>query len=144
MTRVVEERTQVIRIMFRHPSRYAKVASDAGCADALRAILYWTIASQGHVTEHRVWNEAEQARFLEHHQPWPPDKEAFVRQYYRRVAREVSRWRDDCALFTFGYLVRKFAENVLKERKRETEILVSSFFNLTVNVIQRVEFARQP
>jgi len=139
--RVDEERVQVIRVLFRLPSRYASVAREAGCADVLRAIHYWCIASQGHLSEHRVWSAAEQARFMEHHKPWPPEKESFATTYFSRVAREVSKWRDDCALFVFGYLVRKFAEKVLEERRKETEIWVTSFFNLTVNVIKRVEFA---
>lgn len=142
--RVDEERTQVVRIMFRLPSRYARTAHAAGCADVLRAILYWTISSQGHTLEHRVWSEAEQGRFIEHHQPWPPHKEAFATQYYRRIAQEVAKWRDDCALFVFGYLVRKFAEKVLEERKRETEIWIASFFNMTVNVMKRVEYVTEP
>lgn len=142
--RIDEERVQVIRILFRLPSRYTKVAKNAGCSDVLRAIHYWTIASQGHVFEHRLWGEAEQGRFLHHHAPLPPHKEAFATHYYRGIATEVARWRDDCALFVFGYLVRCFAEKVLAERKRETEIWVTSFFNLTVNVIKRVEFVHQP
>lgn len=137
--RLVEERTQVIRLMFRLPSTYEEEARHAGCFDVLRAIIYWTIGIQGSLNEHRSWSRAEQARFMVHHTPWPKKKAAFARRYFARVAKEVEKWIDDCGLFIFGYLVRKFAENVLKEKEEEAEIWVTSFFTLGVNVIKRVE-----
>jgi hypothetical protein len=49
----------------------------------------------------------------------------------------VAKWADDCALFIFGYLVKKFAENVLEEKTKEQVIWVTSFFDLTINEIKR-------
>ena len=134
-----EERTQLVRLMFRLPSTYLQEARDAGCFDVFRAILYWSISSQGHLDGHVLWNKAEEKLFVQHHHPWTKAKRAFVRKYFVPIAKEVGKWIDDCALFIFGYLVRKFAENVLVEKAEEKEIWVTSFFNLTLNVIKSVE-----
>ena len=141
---VVEERTQVVRIVFRLPSRYDQEARDAGCFDVLRAIVFWTMAIQGSLDEHQSWSTHEHARFMAHHTPWPRRKAAFARRVFAPVAKDVEKWIDDCALFTFGYLVRKFAENVLAEGKREEQIWVTSFFTLGVNIVKRIEHAPEP
>lgn len=49
---------------------------------------------------------------------------------------EVVKWIDDCALFVFGYLVRKFWKEVVKQRSREDEIWVTSFLNLDINAVK--------
>lgn len=137
--RLIEESTQVVRIMFRFESAYAEKAMAAGCSDVLRAIFFWTISSQGNLNEHVPWSKHEQARFMAHHQPWPKKKRAFSEKHFAAIAKEVKKWVDDCALFVFGYLVRQFAENVLRKKLHEEEIWVTSFFNLTVNVVKRVQ-----
>lgn len=136
---IYDERTQVIRLMFRLPSVYTKEAINADCFDCLRSMLFWCIESQGNLDEHVKWGKAEENRFINHHRPWPKHKLAFVRRYFKLVAKEVSKWRDDCALLIFGHLVKKFSESVLKEGVKEQVIWVTSFFNLTINETQRVE-----
>ena len=77
---VAEERTQVVRIMFRLPGRYDHEAREAGCFDVLRAIVFWTMAIQGSLDEHQSWSKHEYARLLAHHAPWPRRKAAFARR----------------------------------------------------------------
>lgn len=135
-----DERTQVIRIIFRLPSRYLQEALQAECFDVLRSMLFWCITNQGNLDEHVWWGKAEQRRFIARHKPWPTKKKlAFAEKYFNPVAKEVAKWRDDCALFIYGYLVKNFAESVLEKRKKEQVIWVTSFFNLTINEIRRVE-----
>lgn len=137
---LAEELTQIIRIMFRLPSTYLQEATEAGCFDVLRSMLIWCIANQGNLDEQVWWGKAEQSRFIVRHRPWPSKKKlAFAKQYFKPVAKEVAKWRDDCALFIYGFLVRTFARNVLKKGTKEQVIWVTSFFNLTINEIQRVE-----
>lgn len=136
----IEERTQVIRIMFRLPSRYLQEAVQSECFDVLRSMLFWCITNQGNLDEHVWWGKAEQRRFIARHKPWPTKRKlAFTEKYFRPVAKEVAKWRDDCALFIYGYLVKNFAANVLVKGTKEQVIWVTSFFNLTINEIQRVE-----
>ncbi len=133
----IEEATQIIRIMFRFESSFVQQAIDAGCADVLRAILFWVINQQGRLEEHRIWSKAEQSQFIARHRPWPKHKEAFVKKNFFDIVREVGKWIDDCQLFVFGYLVRKFWERVVEEKLYEEEIWVASFYNLIVSVVKR-------
>lgn len=57
------------------------------------------------------------------------------RYIFQSIARAAAKWIDDCALFIFGYLVGNFSQNVLDRNKKEEEIWVASFFELTLNVI---------
>ncbi len=143
---VAEERTQVIRIMFRLPSAYVQEATEAGCFDVLRSILFWCISQQGNLDEYVLWDKAEQESFITHHRQLLKNKKklAFAKRYFISVAKEVDKWRDDCALFVFGYLVRNFAEKVIFEQKDEDEIWVASFFNLTLNIFKKMKQPTQP
>lgn len=135
----IEERTQVIKVVFRLPSVYTNEATEANCFDVLRSMLFWCIESQGNLDEHVEWGKAEEKRFINRHRPWLKRKLAFARKYFKPVAKEVAKWRDDCALLIFGHLVKEFSENVLKEGVKEQVIWVTSFFDLTVNETRRVE-----
>ena len=137
--RIDEERTQIIRIMFRLPSAYAKEATQARCFDVLRSMLYWLIARQGNLYDHRMWSEKEQEIFINSQHPWTSHKLEFVGKYFPLVAKEVVKWRDDCRLFVFGFLVRRFANSVLQEGRREEEIWVTNLFNLNINMVKRVK-----
>lgn len=142
--KVYEERTQIVRVMFRLPSAYTQEAIDAECFDVLRSMLYWSISSQGSLAGHELWDVQREELFIAHHKPWTEKKLAFAKKYFAPVAREVKKWLDDCALFIFGYLVRQFAANVIIKKEEEQEIWVTSFFNLTVNVVQRTKQQVQP
>lgn len=137
---VYEEATQVVRIMFRKESRFVKAAERAeggDCKDVLRAIWYWAISDAGTLIEHVPWGVEEKARFIERHKPISDSKQAFAETFFESIVKEVAKWIDDCALFVFGYLVRIFSENVLKEQLTEEEIWVTSFFDLNVNRVTR-------
>ncbi len=135
---VYEELTQVVRIMFRLPKTHEKEADEAGCQDVLRSIIYWCIENHGNLDEHRLWDEEEQEIFIAYRQVWIDKKLEFAKKYFNPIAKQVARWIDDCALFVFGYLVKKFADNVLVEKQHEEEIWVTSLFNLTVNVVKKL------
>lgn len=134
-----EEATQVARIIFRQESGFRKVAEEAGCEDVLRAIRFWIIDGPAGFTETEPWGPQEQACFLARLEPVSDTKRAFVERFFAPIAREAVKWIDNCALFVFGYLVRKFSEKVLAEHLTEEEVWVTSFFNLTVNVVKRTE-----
>ncbi|MGH2638485.1 MAG: hypothetical protein ACRDF4_04285, partial [Rhabdochlamydiaceae bacterium] len=70
------------------------------------------------------------------HGPWPKHKLQFVKEHFEPIAKEVAQWMDDCWLFMFGYLIRQFAQKVLEINRPEEEIWVTSFFNLTINVMK--------
>lgn len=137
--KVYEEATQVVRIMFRFQSSYYDAAKKENCLDILRAIIFWAITKQDLLDEHNLWDVKQYDEFFERHRPWPKRKLAFTKKYFTLITKEIQKWLDDCVLFIFGYLVRQFSESVLYENLPEEEIWVSSFFNLTVNVVKKVK-----
>ncbi len=136
---VYEEAVQVVRIMFRFASSFAHTAEEAGCSDVLRCILVWLMSRQGRIAGHKMWFESEKRLFLKNQPPFPKRKHDFVERYFTDIAREVNRWLDDRGLFTFAYLVHKFAENVLAEQLYEQEIWVTNLFNHNLIVASRIE-----
>lgn len=141
-----EETTQVVRIMFRFQSsaKIQKAADKAQCHDVLRAILFWVIAQQGRLDDHKGWSDAEKTTFIQRHEPWSDDKRVFVEQYFTEIAREAAQWSGNRALFIFGYLVRKVWERIIEEKMFEAEIWVTSFFDQQLNVIERVKTKPPP
>ncbi len=135
--RVYEEATQVIRIMFRKDSRYARLAEEADCDDVLRAIRFWAIIESGALIRHIPWGLEERTRFMIRHEPMADYERIFVEHNFEPIVKEAVRWIDDCALFVFGYLVRNFCESVLERNLPEEEIWVTSFFDLTVNRVRK-------
>ena len=119
--KMYEEATQVVRLMFRFESFFTNQALVAKCQDVLRSILFWSISRQARLSEQKPWSRAAQTQFTEEHKPWPKKKLGFVGQHFAGITREVAKWIDDVGLFVFGYLVRKFSENVLTERLYEEE-----------------------
>ena len=119
--KMYEEATQVVRIILRfvRSAKYEALRTQAelaGCGDVLRSILYWVITRLGRLDEEK--------------------KRAFVQEHFGTIAKEAQRWVDDGALFIFGYLVRQFWEQVLKEGLSEEEIWITSLFTMNVNVIK--------
>ncbi|MDO8530228.1 MAG: hypothetical protein Q7S10_02370 [bacterium] len=135
--KAIEEATQVVRIMFRFNSSFAEKVAQEGCSDVLRAIIFWIIGQRGHLEDHAPWSKAEQKQFMARHVPWPKHKELFARKYFPEIARETIKWIDDRALFVFGYLVRKFWQQVVAENLKEDEIWVTTFFDMGLNVVQQ-------
>ncbi|MBI2033532.1 MAG: hypothetical protein HYT13_00310 [Candidatus Liptonbacteria bacterium] len=134
-----EERTQVIRLMFRFDSSLSALADEAGCGDALRIIHLWFMDHRFYrLWEQKPWDAAEKKRLLDSRSPWPARKRKFVEKHFEAAIRESVKWLDDCALFTYGYLVRNFWEIVLERGRREDEIWVTSLFGLNLNVVKRL------
>ncbi|HEX4104000.1 MAG TPA: hypothetical protein VHZ04_00790 [Candidatus Paceibacterota bacterium] len=132
-----EERTQVIRLMFRFKSGYASVARKRHCSDVLRSILFFVMHERGHIAGEAPWDASTKERFMTTHEPWSsPAKRKFAKRYFPRIAAEVRKWIDDCGLFTFGYLVRELSDKVLEVKRPEEEIWVATFFDLLLNVVK--------
>ncbi|MBI3332389.1 hypothetical protein HYZ99_05555, partial [Candidatus Peregrinibacteria bacterium] len=139
-----EEATQVIRIMFRFVEtkpykKLEKEARKAGCTDVLRSIVYWVIPRLGRISEETGWSPDECKLYLNNHTAWTEPKRAFTEKHFSSIAKEVQRWHDDCVLFLFGYLVRKFWQNLIAQELYEEEIWVTSHYTMNLNVIKRVE-----
>ncbi|TSC84158.1 MAG: hypothetical protein G01um101417_314 [Parcubacteria group bacterium Gr01-1014_17] len=137
--KMYEEAVQVVRIMFRFQSSFALVAEKEGCSDVLRCMLVWLATRQGRLAGHKIWFESEKRLFVTNQPPFPKRKRAFVEQHFASIAREVNKWIDDRGLFTFAYLVHKFAENVLAEQLYEKEIWATNLFNQNLIITSRVE-----
>lgn len=134
---MIEEATQVIRLMFRSDSSYSAHAVAAGCQDVLHSMLFWIITRQGRLSEVSVWDKSEKKRFIKEHEPMPRHKREFIQKYFEPVARETFKWMGDSFMFVFGYLVRQFSGMLANLDKSEEEIWVTSFFNLTVSVMKK-------
>lgn len=147
----VEELVQVLRLIFRFSKRDLDQTGDpllaaalsAGCGDVYRTIVFRTISRMERVLGLHPWATSERDRFLTQHRHWKTPqlqhKYDFMRQYFSDIAREAEHWLDDCSLFVFGFLVRRFGQEVLQQReeKQEAEIWVTHFLNLSVNVTLR-------
>lgn len=149
-----EELVQVLRVIFRFSRRDLDQKSDEilttarsedwkDCDDVYRIIVFRTISRLGRVSGLNPWDDSERDRFLAEHAHWNTPqlkrKYDFAEQYFCKIAREAEHWLDDCSLFVFGYLVRKFGRKVLQQRKerQEEEIWVTHFLDLSVNVMAR-------
>lgn len=146
-----EELVQVLRLIFRFSRRDLDQASDpllaaawaADCDEVYRTIVFRTISRLERVTGLNPWDNSERDRFLAQHAHWKKrslkHKYDFAQRYFADIVREAEHWLDDCSLFVFGFLVRKFAQEVLRQReeKQEVEIWVTHFLDLSVNVTAR-------
>ncbi len=136
--KIYEERTQVIRLMFRLRSTHTARARKMDALDVLRSILFFAISTRGMLAEEEVWDEASKRKFLSAHEPWAdPNKKEFAERHFAKVVREAAKWVDDCALFIFSYLVREFSQRVLQLARLEEEIWVTSFFDMTLNTVKK-------
>lgn len=147
----VEELVQVLRLIFRFSRRDLDEAGDtlqsaalaAGCEEVHRIIVFRTISRLERVLGLHPWATSERDRFLAQHRHWNTPqlqrKYDFAQQHFEEIAREAEHWLDDCSLFVFGFLVRKFGQAVLQQReeKQEAEIWVTHFLDLSVNVTAR-------
>jgi hypothetical protein len=135
---IYEEVTQVLRLMFRFASQLEEEAKKSNCKDMLRSLSCWLIDYDIRLNCHYSWAPSEKERFLAEHVHWPESQLAFADRHFESVAREVEKWTDDCGLFVFGYLVRKFSKNVLIQNMSEEEIWVVSSYDPCMNVVRRV------
>ena len=141
--KVFEEATQVVRIMLRFVSspryeEFQRIAEEKNCEDVLRSILYCVITRLGRLDEETGWGADERERFLKDHSAWTKQKRIFAKKHFVDIAKEAQKWVDDCCLFLFGYLVRKFWQNVVAKQEYEEEIWATSLFSMNLNVIHRI------
>lgn len=132
---MVEESTQIVRLMFLFESSFISEAEQAQCQDVLRSMLFWIIARQARLSHIPRWHKAELKRFIRDHEPFKKKKLVFAKKFFEPVAKEIFKWRGDWFLFVFGYLVRQFAAQLTARGKPEEEIWIASFFNLTISAI---------
>lgn len=147
---LVEETTQVVRLLFRFADWQAG-ANDRTSPfteeqqrrpDVVGAILRWAVDSPDELTDLQRWSRQEKERFLRN-AGWLQKSDAyqFANKHFRDIVTDGLKWVDDCGLFVFGYLLKHFSQRVINEDKHEAEIWVASFFNLRVNSLTRVESA---
>lgn len=138
--KIIDERTQIIRLIFRIESSFTEEARRMESYDVLEAMKRWIMAEHNRLDHVLPWSKEEQDHFIVLHGVWPEHKREFVVQYYERVAKEAKRWIDDINLFIFGYLVRRFWKEVVslhvREQDKEEELWVASFFNLNLNIVK--------
>ena len=132
---MIEEATQVIRLIFRFASTYAQEAIEAECHDVLRAMVFWMITRQARLAEVARWDKAELKKFLREYESFTSKKREFAQKYFEPVAREIFKWMGDWFLFVFGFLVRQFSEHLTNLGYPEEEIWVTTFWNLTISVM---------
>jgi hypothetical protein len=135
---VYEEAIQVVRLMFRFESQLEAEAKRTDCKDMLRSLSRWLIDYDIRLNHHYSWAPQEKERFLAEHTHWPASQLAFAEQHFEAVAKEVEKWTDDCGLFVFGFLVRKFSKNVLVQGMSEEVIWVVSSYDPCMNVVRRI------
>ena len=131
-----DELTQIMRIIFRFESKYQHVARKMGCWQILRSIASWLLINYYHRMDHVPWSNTERNRFINENSPVSEEGLIFIKRYYARIAKEVTKWFDDSALFSFGFLVRRFWKRVAEVGRKEDQIWVTNFFNLGINVVK--------
>ncbi len=130
-----DELTQIVRVIFRFESELA-AANKEGYERIVQGITSWLLMNYYHRVALPPYGEAEVQRFIDEHTPFSEQELVYIKANYPVIATEILKWFDDCVLFTFGYLARRFWMKVAKEGKREDEIWITSFFNLGINVLQ--------
>jgi len=132
-----EERTQVIRLIFRLDSEHEETAKAEGCYDVLESLMRWVMAEPYRLDHILPWSKSEKNRFLKLHSTWPRHKRTFLDKHYEPLTKEIKKWIDDAGLFVFGYLVRRFWKEVLVQALEEEEIWVVNWFNVNLNIVKR-------
>jgi hypothetical protein len=130
-----EEATQVVRIVFKFVSGIVKPSPEE--RSMYLAMAKWLIDHDVRSEDRVPWDAAELDRFLAEYTGWSSESVHFAKNHYVTLAKEVDKWIADCGLFLFGYFVRQFSARVLAEQKHEDEIWVVSFFNPSINIVER-------
>ena len=130
-----DELTQIVRVIHRFESESA-VAKKKGYERIVQSITSWLLMNYYHKVALPPYGEAEIQRFIDEHTPFSEEELAYIKDNYPAIATEILKWFDDCVLFTFGYLARRFWKKVAEVGRREDEIWVTSFFNLGINMLR--------
>jgi hypothetical protein len=134
---VYEETTQVVRLTLRFESELERRPEHAHRRDLVRSLSYWLIDYDARLDYHFSWAPEQKERFLAEHQHWPGELRDYVAVHFEGVAKEVEKWIDDCGLFIFGFVVRQFAENVVRQHMTEEQIWVVNSFDPCINIVCR-------
>lgn len=133
--KVVEERTQVIRLMFRFD------------VNVLMERIGGKIYEQQHqiaitIVDDYLQSTAVKPSFSELHfesylKKWP-DEKAFL----RKLIKALEAWEFNIAMFVLGFVIFKICEKIKllhakNKKKPEDEIWITSFWNLRINRICR-------
>lgn len=130
-----DELTQIIRVIFRFESELG-IAKKKGYERVVQSITSWLLMNYYHRVALPPYGDAEIQRFIDEHAPFREQELVYIKENYPTIATEILKWFDDCVIFTFGYLARRFWKKVAETGKREDEIWVTSFFNLGINVLR--------
>ena len=130
-----DELTQLIRIIFLFESEL-EVAKKKGYERIVQSITSWLLMNYYHRVALPPYDEVAIQRFINEHTPFSEQELVYVKENYPAIATEILKWFDDCVLFTFGYLARRFWKQVAESGRREDEIWLTSFFNLGINVLR--------
>jgi hypothetical protein len=128
-----DELVQIVRFIFQFESQL-EITKKKGFEGIVQSITSWLLAN--YRLAFPVLNEAQRDGFISELAPLTETELSYVKDHYMTIASEVLKWFDDCALFTFGYLARRFWTRVAEAGKREDEIWITTFFNVGVNVLQ--------
>ena len=136
--RLIQDRTQAIRLIFKMESEFEAESKSLECYDVLEALMRWVMSERGRLDHVVPWSYAEKERFITLHSPWPRHKREFLDRRYTAIAREVKQWIDDTGLFVFGFLVRSFWSEIKALGHSEDEIWVINLFNVNLNVVKEM------
>ncbi len=117
-----EERTQVVRIMFRPES----VMGPDGIAGQKRKELI-----KGYLRTH-----ADRDLYVEEYRSSEVTDNALAE---KEMLRDLIEWEAEVALFLFGFLLRNICDKIQTDEDvfDEEEIWVTSFWNLTINRVTK-------
>lgn len=130
-----DELTQVVRVIFRFDIE-SLIGKKKEYGRMVQSATSWLLINYYHRLTFPASSEVERDRFIFEHGPFSEDKLAYIRQSYPIIATEVLKWFDDCILFTFGYLARRFWKQVAEVGRQEDEIWVTSFYNVGINMLR--------
>ncbi|MBI3337288.1 MAG: hypothetical protein HY005_01525, partial [Candidatus Staskawiczbacteria bacterium] len=106
-----DELVQIVRVIFSFESELA-IAKKKGYERIVQSITSWLLINYYHRVALPPYGEAEIQRFIDEHAPFSEKELAYIKTNYPAIATEILKWFDDCVLFTFGYLARRFWKKV--------------------------------
>ncbi|MFH1354072.1 MAG: hypothetical protein ABIH36_02190 [bacterium] len=130
-----DELTQVVRVVFRFESEL-EIAREKGAERIVQGITSWLLMNYYHRVALPPYGKTQIQQFVIGHPSFSEQELVYINNNYPTIATEILKWFDDCVLFTFGYLTRRFWRRVAEVGRREDEIWVTSFFNAGINVLK--------
>jgi hypothetical protein len=130
-----DELTQVVWVIFRFESGLP-TAKKKGTERMVQSITSWLLTNYYHRVALPPYDKTHIQQFLAEHPSFSEQDFAYIKNNYAAIATEILKWFDDCVLFTFGYLARRFWKKVADVGRREDEIWITSFFSAGINVLK--------